>query len=85
MGGARAAGRAGKGGSPPKGMGREGALPSSHSPQDPSRSTTHTHHCHSRHFPPCPLAQLAAMEKDYEEIAADSGEGEGEGEGEAEA
>ena len=26
---------------------------------------------------------LAAMEKDYEEIAADSGEGEGEGEGEA--
>ena len=30
-------------------------------------------------------AQLAAMEKDYEEIAADSGEGEGEGEGEAEA
>ena len=28
---------------------------------------------------------LAAMEKDYEEIAADSGEGEGEGEGAEEA
>ena len=65
------------------GRGRGGAhcllgpwLSLSHSPASttPLPCTPHLH----------PL-QLAAMEKDYEEIAADSGEGEGEGEGEAEA